>query len=346
MPAPRSLIWFIAAVCVVSVAAPGAWAKPVTTLGELADWDPNRPNDLPKALLQADPNNVDRAKLARDTLAVLPNMLTKMETVILNLTEERTRARLAELFASILPDVEKKRPAPPAAVHAFVINEIAAKLEAGGATIALSELESLVEAVEKGPAKEFVLSLKKQGAEIPLVEFMRLVEKSPGKVRDFFRPTVMGHLDHGHVGLIKGLFADESEDPWSIALPELVEHAKDQPQPVRDYVAGLPVWLAHHRIELAAPDVPIHQLLEMLASSRTAYGKMVARPLVTDKDLQAPTKVAYQLQEAYARSEQINQDLVGRDVVGVIAVATLLILLSGLRGYIKVLNIPNRRIVA
>ena len=50
------------------------------------------------------------------------------------------------------------------------------------------------------------------------------------------------------------------------------------------------------------------------------------------------------LQEAYARSEQINTDLVGRDVVGVIAVSTLLVLLSVLVGYIRVLDIPNRRI--
>ena len=320
----------------------GVQAKPITTIGELATWDPNRPGDLPKSLAKVDPNAV---LTATETLSVLPDMMTKMETVILNLTEQRTRARLDELLTSVLPNKEKKRPAAPAAIREFVLARISEKLEDSGATVPMAELENLVSAVEEGgDTREFVKGVAKQGSEIPLETLLDLVEKTKDTVRDYFRPTVMTHLEHGHMGFFQGLWADEADDVWSVSLDELIDHAKTLPKAVQDYVKGLPVFLMHHRMERAAPDVPLHQLMEMLADSRKAYDKMVAQPLVIEKDLRAPGSVAFMLQEAYARSEQINTDLVGRDVVGVIAVSTLLVLLSVLVGYIRVLDIPNRRI--
>jgi hypothetical protein len=316
-------------------------AAPVTQIGDLAAWDPNRPGDLPKSLAGLDPNAV---VLAKDTLDVLPDMLTKMETVILNLTAERTHARLDELFAGIMADAKTGRPDASGPVHAFVVGQIAAKLKANQVMISLAEMEALVAAVDEGPAREFVDGLAKQGIEMPLAELLALVEKRPKDVRSFFRPTVMSHLEHGHVGFFAGLCACESADPWSIPLDELRDEAKAQSKAVQDYVNRLPVWLVEYRISLEAPDVPLHQLLDMLARARQAYHKMTAAPLVVEKDLQAPSKVAYMLQEAYARSEQINMDLVSRDVIGVMIVGTLLVLLSALRGYINMLNVPNRRI--
>jgi hypothetical protein len=321
--------------------APDLQAKPLTQIGELVDWDPNRTADLPKTLSKADPNAVI---IAKETLSVLPDMFTKMETVILHLTAEGTHARLDELLTSIQPDAKKGRPAAPASVRAFVLAQIKAKLEVSGAAVPVAELEVLIEAVEGGPVKEFVVNLRQQGAEVSLSELLTLVEKSPDAIRAFYLPTVMTHLEHGHLGMVARFCGCESEDPWSVPLTDLSDRGTTQPKAVQDYVRALPVWLAKHRIEREAPDVPIHQLLEMLANSRKAYAKMIARPLVVEKDLQAPSKVAYLLQEAYARSEQINSDLVGRNVIGVIAVGTLLVLLSFLRGYIKVLDIPNRRI--
>ncbi|MBN1343886.1 MAG: hypothetical protein JXQ73_14475 [Phycisphaerae bacterium] len=327
----------IAAACLLTL-APRVEAKPITTVGELAAWDPNHRGDLPPAIQKADPN---AAVIARDTLDVLPDMMTKMETVILDLTKDRTRVRLNELLASLMPAEGKP---PVDAVQTFVIAQIAAKLDEAKITIPLSELEELVAAVEGGPAKQLVEDLAKQGAQIPLAALLQRVEKSPKDIRDFFRPTVMIHLEHGRVGTLAALVEDEADDPWSIPLTELAEKAKTQPKPVADYVTGLPVWVANFRITEEAPDVPIHQLLDMLAKSREAYAKLVARPLVTDKDLEAPGKVAYMLQEAYARSEQINMDLIGRNVIGIGILASLLILFSALRGYINVLDIPNKRI--
>jgi len=333
----------VLAVASVLCAAAGVQAKPITTIGELETWDPNRPADLPKSLAKVDPNAVLTAK---ETLSVLPDMLTKMEAVILNLTEERTRVRLDELLTSVFPNKEKKRPAAPAAVRDFVLARTSEKLKGSGATVPMAELENLVSAVEEGgDTREFVKGIAKQGNDIPLETLLNLVEKSKDTVRDYFRPTVMTHLEHGHMGFFQSLWADEDADVWSVSLDELRDHAKSQPKAVQDHVKGLPVFLMHHRVERAAPDVPLHQLMEMLANSRKAYHKMVAQPLVVEKDLRAPGSVAFMLQEAYARSEQINTDLVGRDVVGVIAVSTLLVLLSVLVGYIRVLDIPNRRIV-
>lgn len=334
-------IWVVLGTCAVLGVTAGAVARPVATLGELAEWDPNRVQDLPKSLQKTDPNAVI---MAADTVSVLPKMLTKMETVILNLTEERTHVRLEELYASVLPDPKKGQKGAPAPVHAFVIAEIGEKLEAGGGKVHLDELEALVEAVEGGPAKEFIEGLKRQSAEISLHDLLNLVEKSPDLVKDFFRPTVMTHLEHGHASCLAAYCAGESADPWSVPLGDLTKKAEKQPKPVQDYVAALPVWVVRFRMEKEAPDVPIHQLVDMLERSRVAYAKLVAKPLVTEKDLEAPAKVAYMLQEAYARSEQINTDLVGRTVVGVIAVGTLLVLLSAMRGYIKMLDVPNRRI--
>jgi len=333
----------LAVVACVAVGVPtSVQAKPVTTIGELADWDPNRPSDLPKSLAKADPNAV---VMAKDTVSVLPDMLAKMETVILNLTEGRTNVRLDEMLASLLPDAAKGQSAPAATVHTFVVDRIAQKLEDNDVKVVVAELEALVEAVEGGPAKDFVTKLAEQGTEVPLADLLRRVERSPEAVRDYFRPTVMTHLEHGHVGLFHGLWSDESDDPWSMPLTDLVDQAKNEPKAVQDYVKALPVWLMHYRTERQAPDVPLHQLMDMLAGSRSAHAKLIARPLATEKDLQAPTKVAYMLQEAYARGERIHTDLVGRHVVGVVIVGTLLVLLSVLRGYIKVLDIPNRRIV-
>ena len=340
MPATaiRSTLCLALAACVALALPMTAAAKPVTKIGELVDWDPARKGDLPKSLAKVDPNVV---VMAKDTLDVLPKMLTKMETVILNLTELRTQVRLDELMASILPDAEKGRGEAPADIHAFVIGRVIEKLGPDGAPVPMAEFEKLVAAVEGGPAKEFVGGLAELGAQIPLSVLLTRVETSADTVRDYFRPTVMTHLEHGHAGMC----CSESDDPWSISLTALGKAADAQKsKAVRDYVAGLPIWVVHHRMEKEAPDVPIHQLTAMLAAARTAYGKTIARPLVTEKDLQAPGKVAYMLQEAYARSEQINNDLVARDVIGVIVVATLLVLLSALRGYIKALDIPNRRI--
>ena len=117
MPTPvlRSGPWLCAAVGVVLAGAAGVEAAPLVTVGDLADWDPNRPADLPERLRQLDPN---AAIIAKDTVDVLPDMLTKMETVILNLTKERTNVRLNELMASLIPDPKKGQKEPPEPIRA------------------------------------------------------------------------------------------------------------------------------------------------------------------------------------------------------------------------------------
>ncbi len=328
---------------IVAVAASLAGAAPVKTIGDLATWDPNHMDRLPKALGEVD---ADTLVLAQETLDVLPDMLDKMETVILNLTDEGNRARLAELYASVIPNAEKGIKAPSEPVRDFVIAQVVEQLGEAGVKFPLSKLYVLVESVEGGPAKEFVVNLKKQqGAQMPLGELISTLEGTPAEVRDFYRPTILSHLEHGHLGFFAGLFAEDKHGPWAIPMEELRKAAASKDEAVRKYVDHLPVWLAHHRIELEAPDLPIDQLLEMLAGARQSYAKTVDQPLKTEKDLQAPSKVAYSLQEAYARSEQIHMALIYRDVIGVMIVGTLLLLYSALRGYIKLLNVPNLRVI-
>lgn len=333
------LVCVLAGFCVVLGSSADVLAGPIKTIGQLDGWEVKRTADLPKSLQEADPNAVI---IAADTVEVLPDMLVKMENVILNLTDDGTNVRLAELYSSVLPDAKAGNKAAPKAVHEFVIGLIREKLQ-DGPKVPIAELEVLVEAVEEGPAKDFVNGLSGKGTEVALGELLGMVEKSDVLVRDFFRPTVMTHLEHGRSSCLSA-YCRDAADPWSVSLAILQSKAEKQPKAVEKYLEDLPVFVIHHRMAQAAPDVPLHQLLDMLSRSRTAYGKLIKSPLATEKDFDAPAKVAFMLQEAYARSEQINMDLVGRDVVGVCAVATLVLLLSGLVGYIRMLNVPNRRI--
>lgn len=340
-PASKSSAW-MAGTLVVLIATVTV-AAPVKTIGDLATWDPNRMGDLPKELGKVDK---DAAVMAKDTLDVLPDMLDKMETVILNLTDEGNHARLAELYASLIPNPEKGVKAPSQGVQDFVIAQIIGKLSQANIKFPLQQMEVLVESVEGGPAKEFAINLsKQQGAQMPLDKLIDTLEDAPSEVRDFYRPTILAYLEHGHLGFFASLFAEDEHGPWAIALEKLREAARGKGKAIQTYVDELPMWLAHHRIEIAAPDIPIHQLIEMLGGARSGYEKLVDQPLKTEKDLLAPSKVAYSLQEAYARSEQIQMSLIYRDVIGVMIVGTLLLLYSALRGYIKLLNVPNLRVI-
>ncbi len=332
------------AVGIVCLGSAVAAAKPITKVGELIDWEPGKKADLPKSLADVDPNTLIMAK---DTLDVLPDMFVKMETVILNLTDEGNVARLNELYASIQADAEAERKQAKPVVQAFAIDLIRAELEKSDATMPLEELEVLTEEVEGGPVKQLVKDLAKQGPAVKLADLLDRVEKGNDEVKGFYRDVVLEQLEKGHPSSSRAWISGEAyDDPWSVPIPELRARAPAGPEAVQTYVKHLPVWIAHHRVEMEAPDIPINQLLLMLAGSHNAYQKMLDRPLVEEKDLQAPTKVAYSLQEVYARSEQINMGLIGRHVTGVVAVATLLLLLSALRGYIRLLNIPNVRIVS